>query len=42
MEKIITLKVNDEKVAFEDFMAELTEFLADDLEDGTVKIEAQE
>ena len=42
MEKIVMLKVDDEKVSLDDFMAELNDFLIDDVEDGTVKIEVQE
>ena len=37
--RTITLKVDDEKVEFEDFVADLTEYLQDDLDDGTVSME---
>ena len=37
--RTVTLKVDDEKVDFEDFMADLNEYLEDDVADGTVVLE---
>lgn len=37
--RIVTLKVDDEKVDFEDFMADLNEYLEDDVADNTVTLE---
>jgi hypothetical protein len=38
-EKVVTIKVDDEKVNFDDFVDELHEFLEDDIADGIAKVE---
>lgn len=37
--RIVTLKIDDEKVDFDDFMIDLNEYLEDDTADGTVTID---